>query len=125
MYDLAGHSVMLGYVSWADMVANKDSILIKALLNAGAVFYVKATMPQTGMALETWRCVFLHNAMWREFIIVVFLPCPFKVVDSLILSTITASFGYRCPLKVLRDRATLTQETEQYSLWQNCQSAQQ
>jgi hypothetical protein len=58
MYDLAGHPVTLGYMSWAGVVADKDSILVKALRDAGAVFYVKTTMPPTGMALETWRFVF-------------------------------------------------------------------
>ena len=54
MYDLAGHSVTLGYMAWNDVISEKDSILVKALRDAGAVFYVKTTMPQTGMALETW-----------------------------------------------------------------------
>ena len=54
MYDLAGHPVTLGYMAWSDVISEKDSILVKALRDAGAVFYVKTTMPQTGMALETW-----------------------------------------------------------------------
>ncbi|TVY34494.1 Acetamidase [Lachnellula subtilissima] len=54
MYNMTGHLVTLGYVSWAKVIADKDSTLVKALRNAGAVFYVKTTMPQTGMALETW-----------------------------------------------------------------------
>lgn len=41
-------------MSWAHVVAEKDSVLVKALRDVGAVFYVKTTMPQTGMALETW-----------------------------------------------------------------------
>ena len=54
MYDLAGHPVTLGYMVWADVVAQKDCVLVKTLRDAGAVFFVKTTMPQTGMALETW-----------------------------------------------------------------------
>jgi len=34
-------------------MATRDSAVVKALRQAGAVFYVKTTMPQTGMALET------------------------------------------------------------------------
>jgi amidase len=54
MYDVAGHPVTMGYMAWANVVAEKDSTLVKALRDAGAVFFVKTTMPQTGMALETW-----------------------------------------------------------------------
>ena len=35
-------------------MAEDDSVLVRVLRNAGAVFFVKTTMPQTGMALETW-----------------------------------------------------------------------
>lgn len=35
-------------------MAEDDSVLVKVLRDARAVFFVKTTMPQTGMALETW-----------------------------------------------------------------------
>jgi amidase len=54
MYDVAGHPVTMGYIAWANVVAETDSTLVKALRDTGAVFFVKTTMPQTGMALETW-----------------------------------------------------------------------
>jgi amidase len=53
MYDLKGYPVTLGYIAWRDVIAEKDSVLVKAIRDAGAVFFVKTTMPQTGMALET------------------------------------------------------------------------
>ena len=43
----------MGFVSWYDIIAEKDSSLVRILRNAGAVFYCKTTMPQTGMMLET------------------------------------------------------------------------
>lgn len=54
MYNLKGHPVTLGYIQWHDMIPDQDSVLVGALRSAGAVFFVKTTMPQTGMALETW-----------------------------------------------------------------------
>ena len=38
-----------GYVSWADRVADSDALIVQALRGAGAVLYVKTTMPQTGL----------------------------------------------------------------------------
>ena len=52
-YDLAGYATTFGYMANKDQIATTDSTLVKVLRDAGAVFYVKTTMPQTGMALET------------------------------------------------------------------------
>jgi amidase len=38
-----------GYVSWADRVADCDAVVIEALREAGAIVFVKTTMPQTGL----------------------------------------------------------------------------
>lgn len=54
MYNLKGHVVTLGYMKYRDVIPEKDGTIVKLLRDAGAVFYVKTTMPQTGMALETW-----------------------------------------------------------------------
>lgn len=53
MYDLKGQRSTMGFVSWFGTIAENDSALVKILRNAGAVFYSKTTMPQTGMLLET------------------------------------------------------------------------
>jgi len=43
----------MGYVARKDNIARHDSTLIETLRNAGAIFFCKTTMPQSGMALET------------------------------------------------------------------------
>jgi len=53
MYDVKGHRSTMGFVSWYDVIAEKDSSLVRVLREAGAVFHAKTTMPQTGMMLET------------------------------------------------------------------------
>ncbi|CAH0046921.1 unnamed protein product [Clonostachys solani] len=50
---LKGHSTTTGYVSKRNFVPQHDSALVATLRAAGAVFFCKTTMPQTGMALET------------------------------------------------------------------------
>jgi amidase len=42
-----------GFVAWADHVDTEDAVVVSALRDAGAIIYLKTTMPQTGMALET------------------------------------------------------------------------
>lgn len=39
----------MGYVSWADRIAEEDAAVVSTLRQAGAVLYVKTTMPQSGM----------------------------------------------------------------------------
>jgi amidase len=43
----------MGYVARKNNIAKRDSALISTLRDAGAVFFCKTTMPQSGMALET------------------------------------------------------------------------
>ncbi|KAK7216282.1 hypothetical protein V2G26_004285 [Clonostachys chloroleuca] len=50
---LKGHPTTTGYVSKRNFVSDHDSALVATLRAAGAVFFCKTTMPQTGMALET------------------------------------------------------------------------
>ncbi|GAB1195523.1 hypothetical protein APSETT444_004784 [Aspergillus pseudonomiae] len=52
-HELKGHAVTMGYVSRRDNIAKEDSNMVRTLRNAGAVFFCKTTMPQSGMALET------------------------------------------------------------------------
>ncbi|OQV02269.1 hypothetical protein CLAIMM_07499 isoform 1 [Cladophialophora immunda] len=42
-----------GYCMFADNIATSDSVLVKALQDAGAIVFVKTTMPVTGMIFET------------------------------------------------------------------------
>ncbi|KIX07405.1 uncharacterized protein Z518_02058 [Rhinocladiella mackenziei CBS 650.93] len=48
-----GLKYTLGMVALANQVSDTDAIVVQTLREAGAVVYVKTTMPQTGMALET------------------------------------------------------------------------
>lgn len=48
----------MGFMSWYDNVAEKDSSLVNILRDAGAVFFSKTTMPQAGMLLETCSKLF-------------------------------------------------------------------
>lgn len=42
-----------GFVSWVGRVADEDAHILQILWDAGAVFYVRTTQPQTLMHLET------------------------------------------------------------------------
>ncbi len=42
-----------GFVGWVGNVAEEDALLLQPLWDAGAVFYVRTTQPQTLMHLET------------------------------------------------------------------------
>ena len=51
--NVAGLRSTLGYCCWADNIPSEDAVLVKALKRAGAIIFVKTTMPVTGMAIET------------------------------------------------------------------------
>ena len=51
--NVAGLRATLGYCSLADNLPEKDSVFVSALKDAGAIVFVKTTMPVTGMAIET------------------------------------------------------------------------
>ncbi|KAH8897576.1 general amidase [Thozetella sp. PMI_491] len=51
--EVKGLHYTMGYVSWADCVSTEDAVVVASLRKAGAVIYVKTTMPQSGMCLET------------------------------------------------------------------------
>ena len=61
-------AVTMGWVAWADNPPSTiDASVVKVMRDAGAVFFGRTTMPQTGMALETvsnlWgRTLNAHNA---------------------------------------------------------------
>ena len=50
---MKGLDLNAGFVGWVGCVADDDALLLKPLWDAGAVFYVRTTQPQTLMHLET------------------------------------------------------------------------
>jgi Asp-tRNA(Asn)/Glu-tRNA(Gln) amidotransferase A subunit family amidase len=58
-----------GYVGWVGNTSAEDAHILQILWNAGAVFYVRTTEPQTLMHLETssnlYGCVKVTTS--REF----------------------------------------------------------
>jgi len=63
--NVAGLRSTLGYCGLADNRPKEDSVLVKALKDAGAIVFVKTTMPVTGMV-----CFFIRrtiNVLDRKF----------------------------------------------------------
>jgi amidase len=59
----------MGYVGWIGKYDTEDSVLVALLHKAGAVFYVKTSVPQTLMTGETFnningRTVNPRNKSW-------------------------------------------------------------
>ncbi|KAF5589396.1 hypothetical protein FPCIR_6842 [Fusarium pseudocircinatum] len=52
-YGLKGHVTTRGYIVGNGVVYDHTSDIVKSLRSAGAVFYCRTTMPQTGFILET------------------------------------------------------------------------
>jgi len=52
-FRIKGLETSMGYVSWIGKYETENSTLVDLLLNAGAVFYVKTSVPQSLMAGET------------------------------------------------------------------------
>ncbi|KAF2853523.1 acetamidase [Plenodomus tracheiphilus IPT5] len=50
---IKGVETFMGYVSWLNKYEEEDSVLTALLRKAGAVFYVKTSVPQTLMVCET------------------------------------------------------------------------
>jgi amidase len=50
---MKGHPTTRGYVINKDDVQHHDDAIVATLRAAGAIFFCRTTMPQTGMALET------------------------------------------------------------------------
>ena len=44
---MKGLSLNAGFIAWADQKADEDALLLKILWQAGCVFYVRTTEPQT------------------------------------------------------------------------------
>lgn len=52
-FRIKGLETSMGYVAWIGKYDTKDSTLVTILRKAGAVFYVKTSVPQTLMVCET------------------------------------------------------------------------
>ncbi|KAF7922682.1 hypothetical protein EAE99_007259 [Botrytis elliptica] len=68
-FRIKGLETSMGYVSWLGKYEDDDSILVKLLLKAGAVFYMKTSVPQSLMCCETinniiGRTVNPYNKNW-------------------------------------------------------------
>jgi amidase len=50
---MKGHDLNAGFVAWVGRVGEEDAHILQILWDAGAVFYVRTTQPQTLMHLET------------------------------------------------------------------------
>ncbi|KAJ8128743.1 hypothetical protein O1611_g4890 [Lasiodiplodia mahajangana] len=50
---MKGYDLNAGFVAWVGRVGEEDSLILQILWDAGAVFYVRSTQPQTLMHLET------------------------------------------------------------------------
>jgi Asp-tRNA(Asn)/Glu-tRNA(Gln) amidotransferase A subunit family amidase len=50
---IQGLDLNAGFISWVGRVAEEDAHILQILWDAGAVFYVRTTQPQTLMHLET------------------------------------------------------------------------
>jgi len=59
-FRIKGLETSMGYVSWIGKYEKENSVLVTLLLNAGAVFYVKTSVPQSLMVCET-----LNNVIGR------------------------------------------------------------
>ncbi|ESZ92593.1 acetamidase [Sclerotinia borealis F-4128] len=68
-FRIKGLETSMGYVSWIGKYEDHDSILVTLLLKAGAVFYIKTSVPQSLMCGETinnviGRTVNPYNKNW-------------------------------------------------------------
>ncbi|TVY88738.1 Acetamidase [Lachnellula willkommii] len=52
-FRIKGLETSMGYIAWVGKVDKADSVLVTLLLKAGAVFYVKTSVPQSLMVCET------------------------------------------------------------------------
>ncbi|KAI1123426.1 amidase signature domain-containing protein [Nemania abortiva] len=50
---MKGYDLNAGFIAWVGRVGEEDALILQILWDAGAVFYVRSTQPQTLMHLET------------------------------------------------------------------------
>ena len=54
-----------GFVSWVGRKAKEDAYILRILWDAGAVFYVRTTQPQSLMHLETSSNLYGYTSAFR------------------------------------------------------------
>ncbi|KAH9944410.1 general amidase [Epithele typhae] len=66
---IKGLETTMGYAAWIGKVAEDDAVLVKLLVKAGAVLFVRTNVPQTLMWGETANNVFgrTHHPLHRRF----------------------------------------------------------
>ncbi|CAF4063843.1 unnamed protein product, partial [Rotaria sordida] len=52
MVTMRGRRIISGWIKWIDRIAEDDTLIVKILHEAGAIFYVRTTEPQSLMHLE-------------------------------------------------------------------------
>ncbi|KAI0669931.1 general amidase [Trametes maxima] len=57
-FPIKGLETVMGYAAWIGKVAEDDAVVVKLLLQAGAVLFVRTNVPQTLMWGETYNNVF-------------------------------------------------------------------
>lgn len=55
---MRGRRTHAGYIAWIDRIATDDALIVKILYEAGAIFYVRTTQPQSLMHLECTSTIF-------------------------------------------------------------------
>lgn len=58
--ELKGTPATAGFIAWADLISEDDSLIVKILREAGAVFHVKTTNPQALMVVTAISQALLH-----------------------------------------------------------------
>jgi amidase len=64
--NVKGLETSMGYVSWIGKYETSNSVLVDLLEKAGAVFYVKTSVPQSLMVCETVNNVIGRTVNPRE-----------------------------------------------------------
>ncbi|CEQ39499.1 SPOSA6832_01025, partial [Sporobolomyces salmonicolor] len=67
-FDIAGTELTMGYVSYLGRISERDSALVRLLLDAGAIIHVRTNVPQTLMVGDTVNYLFgrTHNPLNRK-----------------------------------------------------------
>ncbi len=67
-FRIKGLETSMGYVAWVGKFETSNSVLVDLLLEAGAVFYVKTSVPQSLMVCETVNNIIGRTVNPRKFL---------------------------------------------------------
>lgn len=76
-FRVKGLETCMGYVAWIGKYDTSNSVLVDLLLKAGAVFYVKTSVPQSLMVCETVNNVIGRTVNPRTSILVSLWLVPY------------------------------------------------